>query len=211
MTGPASIAETLADAASAWIADHRTRDDRASLDELTDAQWIDLAARALKQLHPFATTGAPYPGFVAPLANRSARAPRCALALSPRPLADPGDASTLFARLGATPHEAWWLEFEITAEWRHCEPNASYARSFERSSLRRVAQLATDESIVHAALVWILLASSETRAREDLAAWERLALSEGLPISTGAVRVVPIPEVQGNGCALIAVMPVGRS
>jgi hypothetical protein len=185
-------------------------DPATSLDDVSDRDLHVQAAEAIGAGVGWSSRDLPYPGFEAPAGNVRAKPPRCSVVLAPRHVQGPDDAPGLFSDSMCAPEEACWIEFVLAREWRHVERCPRYAPAFTDRAMRLVAQLATDERIVHARLAWLVLASSEERARTDLATWERLALSEGLPIGAPVIRAQPIPDVQGNAACLTAIVPVQR-
>jgi hypothetical protein len=186
-------------------------DPPASLDDLSDGQIITHAAGALDGDAGWTGLDFPYPGFEAPSRNARAKPPRCSVVLAPREVAPTIDEPGLFSDATSTPEEACWVELVLAREWRQCERCPRYAAQFTDRAMRMVAQLATDERIVHARLVWIVLASSDERGRTDLASWEQLAVAEGLPIGAPVIRSTAMPDVQGNAACITAIVPVQRS
>lgn len=205
------MADRLQSGLDRRIADLLGQEPSQALDGMTDAAIEALAAQALGVDAGWVGRDIVYPGFEAPRAVRAVKPPRCSVVLASAELAVAGeDGLGLFAGLLGTAEEACWVEVAIAREWRQCEPCARYATAFERHALRAVAQLATDERIVHARVAWIVLASTESRARADLAAWERLALAEGLPVGAPVIRAGAMPDVEGNGACVTAIVPVQR-
>lgn len=204
------MADHLRDALGRRIASLRGQDPPQSLDDLTDASIEALVASALGTDAGWVGTRIQYPGFEAPRTARSTKAPRCSVVLAPHELATTAIDAGLFAGLHSSAEEAIWVEASIVREWHRCEPCARYAAAFKQHALRAVAQLATDERIVHARVAWVILASSEDRARSDLVAWERLAVQEGLPVGAPVVRALAMPDVQGNAACVTAIVPVQR-
>lgn len=185
-------------------------DPPASLDDLSDQQLLKHAADALGNEADWTGLELPYPGFEAPAGNARAKPPRCSIVLAPREVRSTADMPGLFTDSMSSPEEACWVEAVLAREWRQFERCPRYATQFTDRAMRMVAQLATDERIVHARLVWIVLASSDERGRTDLASWERLAVAEGLPIGSPTIRSSPMPEVQGNAACVTAIVPVQR-
>ncbi len=185
-------------------------DPPASLDDLSDGRLIMHAAEALGRDAGWAGLDLPYPGFEAPSGHARAKPPRCSVVLAPREVAQANDEPGLFSDTTSAPEEACWVELALAREWRQLERCPRYAAQFTDRAMRMVAQLATDERIVHARLGWIVLASSDERGRTDLASWERLAVAEGLPIGAPAIRSMPMPDVQGNAACITAIVPVQR-
>lgn len=188
----------------------RAEDPPTSLDELSDRQLLKHAAFALGDEADWTGLELPYPGFEAPATNARANAPRCSIVLAPREVGLDHDVPGLFAGSTCDPEEACWVEVVVAREWRQLERCPRYAASFSDRAMRMVAQLATDERIVHARLAWIVLASSDERGRMDLTSWERLAVAEGLPVGAPSIRSTPMPEVQGNAACITAIVPVQR-
>ena len=188
----------------------RAEDPPTSLDELSDRQLLKHAAFALGDEADWTGLEFPYPGFEAPATNARAKAPRCSIVLAPREVELDHDVPGLFAGSTCDPEEACWVEVVVAREWRQLERCPRYAASFSDRAMRMVAQLATDERIVHARLAWIVLNSSDERGRTDLASWERLAVAEGLPVGAPSIRSTSMPEVQGNAACITAIVPVQR-
>jgi len=186
------------------------QDPPASLDDLSDGQFLMHAADALGEDACWRGIELCYPGFEAPSGKARAKPPRCSVVLAPREVAKTDDVPGLFSDATSTPEEACWVELVLAREWRQLERCPRYATQFTERAMRMVAQLATDERIVHARLAWVVLASSDERGRTDLASWERLALAEGLPIGAPVIRSATMPDVQGNGACITAIVPVQR-
>gem|GEM_PF-1497560 len=204
------MADRLHASLAQLIACLAAQDPPASLDDLGDGQFLMHAADALGEDASWRGIELFYPGFEAPSGKARAKPPRCSVVLAPRELAYPDDAPGLFSDATSTPEEACWVELVLAREWRQLERCPRYAAQFTDRAMKMVAQLATDERIVHARLAWVVLASSEDRGRTDLASWERLAVAEGLPIGAPVIRSVPMPEVQGNAACITAIVPVQR-
>jgi len=185
-------------------------DPPASLDDLSDGQFLMHAADALGKDAGWTGLELPYPGFEAPSGKARAKPPRCSVVLAPREVAKTDDVPGLFSDATSAPEEACWVELVLAREWRQLERCPRYAAQFTDRAMRMVAQLATDERIVHARLAWVVLASSDDRGRTDLASWERLAVAEGLPIGAPVIRSAPMPDVQGNAACITAIVPVQR-
>lgn len=192
------------------IMQRSAEDPPASLDDLSDRELLVHAADGVGEDAGWTGLEIPYPGFEAPAGKARAKPPRCSIVLASREVGLGHEDAGLFAGSMCGPEEACWVELVLAREWRQLERCPRYAASFTERAMRMVAQLATDERIVHARLAWILLASSEQRARTDLASWERLALAEGLPVGAPVIRSLPMPDVQGNAACVTAIVPVQR-
>jgi len=187
-----------------------TEEPPCSLDALSDREIVAHAANSVRGGAPWTGLDHPYPGFEAPNGHRHAKAPRCGIVLAPCEVRCAEDAPSLFTDAMSTPEEACWVELVLAREWHQFERCPRYASAFTDRAMRLVAQLATDDRIVHARLGWIMLTSNEERARTDLASWERLALAEGLPIGAPSIRSLPMPDLQGNATCITAIVPVQR-
>lgn len=204
----------MADQLHAGIAHLITRlaelDPPASLDDVSDRELLAHASTSLGTGAAWTGTDLPYPGFEAPAGKARAKPPRCSVVLASRDVQGAHDAPGLFAESMSTPEEACWVELVLAREWRQCEQCPRYAAAFTDRAMRMVAQLATDERILHARVAWIVMASSEERARTDLASWEQLALAEGLPVGAPVIRSLPMQDLQGNAACVTAIVPVQR-
>ena len=124
-------------------------DPPASLDDLSDGQFLMHAADALGKDAGWAGLELPYPGFEAPSGKARARPPRCSVVLAPREVAKTDEVPGLFSDATSTPEEACWVELVLAREWRQLERCPRYAAQFTDRAMRMVAQLATDERIDH--------------------------------------------------------------
>jgi len=186
------------------------QDPPVSLDDVSDREILMHAADAVGTGAEWTGLDLPYPGFEAPAGKARARPPCCSIVLAPSEVQTLDETTGLFTESTSAPEEACWVELVLAREWRQCERCPRYAVAFTDRALRKVAQLATDERIVHARLAWIVLASSEDRGYTDLASWERLAVAEGLPVGTPVIRSLPMPDLQGNAACITAIVPVQR-
>lgn len=146
--------------------------------------------------------------------RRRSEGERCDVVLTPdgRPLVEEEALDTLFATAGGRQPvalaDAFWLEVKTTAQFTEEGPNRRYAAELQEPVRKDVRKLAADAGILHAGVLLVLFAASEAVVRHDLAAWQSKCLDRGLPVSTPAVRLVPIGDRLGNTLAGVAVFPV---
>jgi hypothetical protein len=174
----------------------------------------------------------PFPGVEGARPKFSERE-RCDLVLTPDPavtLLDPVEqlrerdaaARTLFADSapavaaspGIDPGEAYWLEVKCIGQFCYSAgvpgPNRTYSSELLSGPSKDLIKLEWDAAVRYGGAMVVLFTDTEATARHDLAILMHKCLDRELPVSSPAIRTIPIPDLIGNTACTVCLVPLSR-